>query len=92
MARYQFLARAHVANLDIAVLAKAARNHGATYVMETYPLMPNDPRPGKRRTYWRGTNQPRTVAFNARDVQTALAIAHETPDAFVWDITNGRYI
>lgn len=95
MPRYQFDARAHTYTpLRLADCKTLLVELGATRPAEAYPMMLREGTRAPNHRYWRGTNQPRTVAFTAPDDETAKAVYKRfDPEAwFVWNITEGHYV
>lgn len=91
MNRYQFTPRAHVSHVDLDRARKAASlPEFISHVREAFPIMDG----GTNGKAWRGTNQPRTIAFSAADDAMALIVAQRygQEDAYVWNITEARYV
>lgn len=89
--RYQFNPRAHIASINIKLARNACETWGgAKYVREAYPIMGG----GKNGPAWRGTNQPRTIAFTCDSDADAKAIGelYGHGNAFVWNISEAHYV
>jgi hypothetical protein len=97
MPRYQFTARAHTYGaLTLSAVRDIIKTHGGSNPREAFPIMlasKQHGRGGPGAAIWRGTNQPRTIAFTAPDDETAARIceAFDSESWFVWNIDARQY-